>query len=188
MAAIDDSRDLEYLSIVIGEKDKIDSIVNTLPSSFTHMTQLDPATKLAILRGFHLNGNLQICCIKFGYSLLKEKYKMKSKEIESRKSMQKFYRNLSLEAKNKWRSLFKNFLYKNRIYLEDLVFEVDNDVIREILKHSGISYCRPNSVHKLADCIVHANYKGWDIHGVDEYNTDIFKNEFCNKFLKRCFR
>ena len=115
IAAIDDSGNLDYLSIVMGEKSKIESIARKMPSSFTHMTILDRRTKKSILNIFEFKGNIKICCIKFGYSILKEEYTLKTKNDNSRKSMQKFYFNLALETKNNWQCLFKDFLIRIKL-------------------------------------------------------------------------
>jgi len=188
MAAIDDSGDLEYLSIIIGETDKMENLAKTLPSSFTHMTDLDRKTKKKILSGLNFNGNMKICCIKFGYPDLRDAYKNKSKDVENRKYNQKFYYNLAIEIKIKLQLLFKDFLIRNNLCLENIVFEVDNDIVRDILKYNGIKFIRPGGLHKIADCIAHANYKHLKVNGINEYNNDQFKDELRNRFLKRCFR
>lgn len=89
IGAIDESgergNNLEYLSILIGEKDKVESVSKTIPKGFTHMTFLNNRFKKGLLEKFNLRGNIQICCLKFDYSGLESKYKEKSRETNSNK-------------------------------------------------------------------------------------------------------
>jgi hypothetical protein len=96
------------------------------------MTHLDSKSKKMLLNKFNLNGNIKICCVKFGYSDIKENYKNRSKSIQNFKYKQKFYTNLALEAKIRIISIFKDFLLQNRLCIENISFEADNDLVRDI--------------------------------------------------------
>lgn len=187
-AAIDDSGDLEYLSILIGEREKVKSIAKLLPPDFKHMTSYDEDTKKNILSSLNFKGNVKICCIKFGYSDLRRSFQKRNKATNNNKYIKKFYNTLAIEAINNWKILFKDFLYSNRIYLNELVFEVDNDVIKDILKRNGIRFIPPTRIHKITDCIVHANFKNWPVEGIFEYNTNTYKTEFHDHFIGRWMR
>jgi hypothetical protein len=189
VAAIDDAGDLEYLSILVGEREKLESIAKTIPTGFSHLTHHDERTKKDILKQFNLSGNIQICCLRFGYGDLVSEFERKSKGSGDVTSIKmKFYNNLAIEAKANWNSLFKDFLYSNKLYLHDLVFEIDNGLIKNILKRNGIKFRQPSKIHKIADCIVHANFKNWSVEGVNEYNTEFYKDDFRSKVIRRCFR
>ncbi len=91
VGAIDDSGDFEYLSIIIGDKEKVDSIAKTLPPNFTHMADYSRKDKKKILKQFIITGNIKICCIRYGFSDIRKKFIQKSKEnVPNYKSNQKF--------------------------------------------------------------------------------------------------
>ncbi len=152
------------------------------------MTGLPNKTKRKILSGFVITGNIKICCIRYGFNDMHNEFNKRHRENPSYKSKQKFYNALAVETKITLHSLFKDFLIKNGLSLEDIKFEVDNEIMWNILKCSGLKPIEHPQNHKLADCIVHANYKNWDVTGVEEYNDIKFKNKICERVLKKCFR
>lgn len=190
VAAIDDSGgNLDYLSIIIGEKEKINSLIKTLPSDFTHMADYKRKEKKRMLSRFSITGNIKICCIRYGFPDTHKKFLEKVQENSPNyKSNQRFYNIMAEETKIKLHSLFKDFLTDNGLSLEDIEFEVDNKVIHNILKHAGLKPIRYSQVHKIADCIAHANFKNWNVKGVVEYNSIEYKDELLERVIKRCFR
>lgn len=189
IGAIDDSGDLEYVSILIGEKEKLLSIANNLPKGFVHLTTYDYQDKKRIIKMINLNGNIRVICMRFGYKSLVSAYRNRKKTIKNNyKSDQKFYNSLGMTMRNQIYYFFKDFLIANKLNLNDVCFEEDNDVIRNILKHCGIQYENAGEVHKVADCIAHANFKRWSLEGILEYNKYEFKVQFCNSFIQRAFR
>lgn len=192
VGAIDDSgnkgHNLEFLSILIGEEQKVYSIVNTLPSDFVHLTDYQYPEKMAILRNINLSGNIKVICMRFGYEQLISAYNARLTEKQNKKSDQKLYNSLGVTMKNHLHVFFKDFLIKNHLNITDIHFEEDHSDIRKTLLHGGLKCKDAGLIHKVADCIAHANFKNWRIKGVIEYNKMEFKTQFRESFMQRAFR
>lgn len=192
VGAIDDSGNrgfnLEYLSILIGEEQKVFSIVNALPSDFVHLTDYQYPEKMEILRKINLSGNIKVICMRFGYQQLISAFNARLREKQNKKSDQKLYNSLGVTMRNHLHCFFKDFLIKNHLNIDEICFEEDHTDVRKTLLHGGLKCRNAGQVHKVADCIAHANSKHWRIDGVIEYNNPEFKMKFRESFIQRAFR
>jgi hypothetical protein len=186
-AAIDETNDGEYISILIGDSESIRRNEKKLPSNFKHMTSIESKDdKLNIIKAFDFTGNIFACCAKIGLPQLREKIDCIQKT--TRKSQRKVSNSLAYEFRYSLQSICKNFLIDNSITLEELKIEVDNDLIRNYLHTTNCNVVSPNQAHKIADCIVHANGKHWRVNqDIKEFGTR-FTIDFHKKVLSRAFR
>jgi hypothetical protein len=189
LAAIDESYDCEYMSIIIGDRQSIINNERKLPSNFTHMTAIQSReAKLNIIKSFNFDTHVLVACVKYGMPQLWKRIDSIQTSRKRRKPKNIISSSLSYEFRHSLESICHGFLISEGITLQDLAIEVDNSIIRDYLHRTNCNPVPPNRTHKIADCIAYTNGKHWRIDKeIYEYGTS-FTRDFHNRVLNRVFR
>jgi hypothetical protein len=188
--AIDDTNNLEYLAFVVGDEEAFKTNLKHLPRGFTHMTNMSGKyEKKDLLKKFNFDGNIQVCCVKFGLYELKSTIQsalaaannlnMASKKINAR---------ISYEMASDIKRLYTDFVIKNGLDITKIEFEIDNQNVLRYLKDGGLRFRQRSEYHKIADCISHANGHGFRLGNNVLEEGESFKNEFHNRVVKRLIK
>jgi hypothetical protein len=178
--AVDETKDGEYLAFVICDIQTISKNLEVFPSGFKHLSDISytNAQRKKIIDKLDLNGNLSACCIKFDIPLILKYIRFDApKRVSSKRSYQK----ISYRMKSALNTIFTPFLIRNQKIIQDISFQVDNNLIRSLLTPAGFKCTKPSGLHKIADCIAYANLKKWDLKTLkvvekgDDFSTDFFE-------------
>jgi hypothetical protein len=190
-AAIDETEKFEYLEIIIGLKEDVERIERMIPQNFTHMTRYcsNKAEKLELVNKFDFKGNIRVYCAKFALHQLEQKIEDKLKEKKkSRKPKHISHNILSCECRTSLDSMYGDFVKKFGYSLDEIKFQVDNKVVKDILDSSGLDWMKPLETHKLMDCVAHVNGKHWGTSKVILELDEPFKKEFHKRVINRIIR
>jgi hypothetical protein len=190
-AAIDETNDFEYLSFIVGLKEDIMRIEEKIPPSFTHMTRScsGKSEKLELVNKFDFRENVLVHCAKFSIRKLKKKI---DDEIilnhVSRKPKSQIYNILASEFRLELEKMYGNFVKKFGFSLNEIYFQVDNDIIRDLLKKSNLQYKKPQIGHRITDCVAHVNGKHWPTKSIIREREDDFKRMFHRTVITKITR
>ena len=190
LAAIDDTNNLEYLAFIVGLKKDIQFLENQLPVDFSHMTRycVNKQEKKKLIQNLNLsNSNILSYCVKFSFSQLLQNIRGILQTKNLRTPASRINAQIGYELNCVIRKLYSDFLSKRGYTFNDISFQVDNSLLKIYLNGPDISYTRPDTTLKLADCIVHANGKHWPIDNVKHLDDD-FKNQFHKTIINRISR
>jgi hypothetical protein len=173
-AAIDETNDGMYLAFVVGNEESISANVKVLPTNFTHIssTLYPKPQKKMIVSKLNFSGGILVYCVRFGIP------KLKNTIERNRMPKSKVDRKISYSIISKINKMYSSFVISNGMHIQDIPFEVDNNMVMGYLKDGGLKYSKPTNIHKLADCVAYANLCGWYIEG----NVKEEGNEFEQKF------
>ena len=184
IAAIDDSGQFEYIAVVMGDEQSINNNGKKLPASFTHMNRIPKKEKLPLLRSFNFRGNICVCCMNIDLLNLRKSIDYHSTKLRKRKIKRNFSAIVGYEIKLALQNNFNDIILDNKCTINDIIFQVDNDILREYLGYSGLQSTTPDVAHKLADCVAHSNYHKYKIETVKECGKD-FKSDFHQKVMQQ---
>jgi len=190
LGGIDEGHDLDYLSLIVGDEQVISSNYKILPHGFTHLTRMGytKTEKLQLLKKFDFTGNILVYCVKFGFSELRDTIEH-AQSLRNHKISTKIIRSkVGYEVVLDIRKLFTNFVNSNRLSVDKIEFEVDNDQVRRYIQDGGLRHRNPDRIHKIADCVVHANGREWSFNNNVKELGDQFKNDFHTRVLKSLTR
>ncbi len=171
LAGIDISGDPETdhykrMSIVIGTKESIDSIVKRLGSNKIHMNQVKKHDHGNIISKLDFtNDQIIAFCITLDKKLIVDRIRksrrIKQKNISSEKIFRMYNNILMYEI----RESIVDFLSKHNHALSDIVFQCDQDCLN-FAKDTGLRYTEVGDAHMLADIVAWANNKNIEPDGV----------------------
>ena len=189
VAAVDETNNLEYWAFVVGVPQAIALNEKKLPSTFSHMTTLGKMRdKRSLLNEFVWDGDILVCCVKYGIPELRQMIRNKRKSQALRRRGEQINQSISYEIGHSIREMYGDFVVKNGMDMTDLQFQADNLQVRNYLRASGHTCINPAGAHKIADCIAHANGKHikMDSH-IYEYG-DEFKRNFQRRVMNCIIR
>ncbi len=191
LAAIDESTvsNQEYLAFVVGDVLSVKENVKVLPPNFNHMTDFFYSTDVQkkMIGKLNLKGNILAYCIRFDSKELEipikkalalRKSRLQSKGIKSR---------IAYEFAYDVKKMYADFAYSNHTTVDEIIFEVDNNVILGYLKDSGLKFTKKGDAHKIADCIAFANSHGLTVEG-KIIEVPNFKETFQQRVFKSLTR
>jgi hypothetical protein len=184
IAAIDDSGQFEYIAVVMGDKQSINNNGKKLPSNFTHMNRMPKKEKVPLLRSFNFNENIYVCCMHIDLLNLRKSIDAYSTKIRKRKIKRNISAIVGYEIKLALQDNFRDIILNSKCTINDIVFQVDNDILREYLGYSGLQSTTPDIAHKLADCVAHSNFHKYNVENIKECGKN-FKRDFHQKVMQQ---
>lgn len=189
LAAIDESDNLNFLAIVIGTRDSINSYSGLFRPNFKSISRLHREDKMYILDKLDFNGNIWAYCINFGLTELKNTLETQISSNRSKKMRNNITPTIGYALKYEIHNRIEEILLSNKCTIDDITFEIDNQDLEEYLKSSGLrcNNTKTGIVHRLSDCVAHANFRNFRLRNVTESNSN-FKEEFHKKIYEVIWR
>jgi hypothetical protein len=168
IGAADTSDDWNYISMIIGDKNDISRIRNHIDYSKIHMRNLPKKDKDRIISKLKIKNEVFCICIQVNKwniinDIVPRIINRKGRESK-RKYVQNQYDHVLYDEIIK---LCKNFLYKHKTYINDIVFEIDND-LNKFFSFKGLKSTKPSHAHEIADVIAYCNAKSRNITDIIE--------------------
>lgn len=171
-----DGDPLKHISVIVSDLPTINNNLIKLPSNFTRMANLSEKEKLPLLHRLDFSGNIYVGCMHVSLKQLRNKIDERIVKKRSNKIKRNVTRIVGVELRSRLNNAIWEFVRKNKYEIDRLVFEIDNDILKEYLEISGLNTKPRTNNHKIADCIAHANYKGWSLKNVIESNKNFQPN------------
>lgn len=184
IAAIDDSGQFEYIAVVMGGEQSINNNGKKLPANFTHMNRIPKKEKLPLLRSFNFSDNIYVCCMNIDLLNLRKSIDVYTTKIRKRKIKRNISAIVGYEIKLALQNNFNDIILQNKSTINDIVFQVDNDILREYLGYSGLQSTTPDIAHKLADCVAHSNFHKYKVENIKECGKN-FKRDFHQRVIQQ---
>jgi hypothetical protein len=177
-AAIDETFDGEFLAVVVGDDYSISRNSKSLPKHIAEVRfTIEDKRRLVQSLDFS-EGSILVHCIKYGLPSLRDTIDKKIKTGAIRIHRNKVNRKISYEFVRTIEGFYNYFvLSEHHMHLQEIDFEVDNDIIRDYLRNGGFSVTIPERTHRIADSVAYANGHSWRINNVVEHCED-FQKEF----------
>ena len=168
-----------YMSIIIGTKEKIESIIKHLGNEDTHMHMVhDRGKHREIISKLSFDSKE---CIAFCYHIELDATVKEIRSIKRSKAGMIGKKRVFVTCYYAlWRMIqeqIKAFLQKHRCDIHDVVFQCDSDS-DEFLKIAGLKRSYKDNAHTLSDIVAWANNKKMEPDGVISTNlaTEIKKH------------
>ncbi|MER5174603.1 MAG: hypothetical protein ABJB76_01060 [Candidatus Nitrosocosmicus sp.] len=167
IGAADTSDNWNHLSIIIGERDVINQIHEKLKISSIHMRNLQKRDKDKVITKLDIKSDIFcICLVVNSGSIIDNLLEDMRRDTRQslRKHIQEQYDHVLFDEINK---LCKEFLVTHRTTIEEIGFEIDND-LRRFFRLKGLRPDNPSIAHEITDIIAYCNTKSKRLKNVKE--------------------